>query len=51
MKVLARGSNDMWDILLVSEEEAKSLSGSILATKAVRLQTEYMGAQKTRVIF
>lgn len=47
VKVLARRSNTMWDVLLVSEEEAKSLAGSILAMKAVRLQTEYMGTWKT----
>lgn len=40
----------MWDILLASEEEAKSLAGSVLATKAVRLQTEYKGNRRTRVI-
>lgn len=41
-RVLARRSNAMWDILLANEE-AKKLAGTILMTKAVRLQTEYMG--------
>lgn len=34
----------------VSEEEAKSLSGSILTTKVVRLQSEHIGTRKTLVI-
>lgn len=28
----------------------KSLAGSVLTTKSVRLQFEYMGTQKTRVM-
>lgn len=38
-KVLARKSRDMWDILLASDDEGNSLSGSIMTTKLVRLQT------------
>lgn len=38
----------MWDILLDSEESAKRLAGSILKTKMVRMQTEYMGTWKTK---
>lgn len=48
-RVLARRSNALWDILLANEEEAKKLAGSILTTKTVRMQTEYMGTRKTRV--
>lgn len=36
-KILARRSNAMWDNLLVTEDAAKSLTGCILTTKAVRL--------------
>lgn len=39
----------MWDILLATEEETKWLTGNILVTKAVRLQTVYMGTCKTRI--
>lgn len=48
-RMLARRSNALWDILLADEEEAKKLAGSILMTKNVRMQTEYMGTRKTRV--
>lgn len=48
-KILCKRSNAMWDILLASEEETKQLSGSILRTKTLRLQTEYMGTRRTRV--
>lgn len=48
-KVLTHRSNDMWDLLLVTEEAVKSLTGNILTTKSVRLQTEYTGTQKTRI--
>lgn len=33
LKVLAKRSNVMWDILLANEEEAKLLIGSVLTTK------------------
>lgn len=46
-KVLARKSNAVWDILLATEEMAKTLVGSILTTKMLRLQTEYMSTWKT----
>lgn len=36
-------TNPMWDILLVTKEEVKQVAKSILTTKAVHLQTEYMG--------
>lgn len=49
-KVLARSSNAMWDILLTNEEEAKRLAGIVLTTRSVRLQTDYMGLQKIRMI-
>lgn len=42
-KILARISNAMWDVLLESEDEVKSLAKSIMAIKAIRIQTEYMG--------
>lgn len=50
-KVLARRSRAMWDILLASEDAAKSLAGGggILTTKSVRLQTEDLGTRKTKV--
>lgn len=37
IKVLAQLSNAMWDILFRTEEAAKSLTGSTLTTKTVRL--------------
>lgn len=40
----------MWDLLLGSEQEAKQHAGSILTTTLVRLQAEYMGTQKTRIM-
>lgn len=48
-KLLARWSNTIWDILMVNEEKAKKLVGSILTTKSIRLQTEYMGTQTTMI--
>lgn len=48
-KVLARRSNTMWDILLATGEAAKALASSVLITKTLRVQTEYMGTQKTRI--
>lgn len=32
----------MWDIVLANVEDAKKLAGSVLTTKTVRLQTDYM---------
>lgn len=46
-KVLAHQSNTMWDVLLANKGQPKNLAGSILTTKSVCLQTEYMGTQKT----
>lgn len=40
----------MWDILLSTEEAAKSLAGCILTTQTVRLQTEYLRTRKSEVI-
>lgn len=48
-KVLARNNNATWDIQLQTEDAANSLADSILMTKMVRLQTEYMGARKGKV--
>lgn len=48
-KVKARRSNAMWDILQATEQEAKQLARSILKSKAVRLQTEYMGTRKSKI--
>lgn len=41
--------NALWDLLLQTEQQAKSLAGSILSTKNLRLQTEYMGTCRTKV--
>lgn len=38
-KILARRSRAMWDLLLTSEREAKKLSGNVLTSKTLRLQT------------
>lgn len=46
-KILARRSNE---ILLQTEDAEKPLGGNIITTKSVRLQTEYMGRRKTKVI-
>ena len=46
---LARKSNASWDILLANKEEAQALAGLILATKTLRIQTEYMGTRKTKI--
>lgn len=47
-KSLAR-PNVMWDILLATKDEVNQIAGNILMTKAVWLQTEYMGTQRTRI--
>lgn len=39
----------MCDILLDTEQEAKQLTGSILMSKEVQLQIEYMGTCKTKI--
>lgn len=49
-KVLARRRRAMWDILLASEDSAKALTSSIMTTKSVRLQTEYLWNKKSKVI-
>lgn len=46
-KLLARRLNAMWNVLLTAEEAAKALAGNI---KSLRLQNEYMGTRKTRII-
>lgn len=46
--MLAKLSNAMSDILLATEE-VKQLAGSLLISKFLRLQTEYMGTQRTRL--
>lgn len=48
-KLLARVSRAKWEILLGSEEEAKSLAGNTLTTRSLRLQTEYLGTRKTKI--
>lgn len=48
VKLLVRRSNAMCDILLVSEE-SRMLAGSIITTKIVRMQTEHMGTQRTKI--
>lgn len=48
-KILARRTNALWDILLQTEEQAKRLAGCVLNTKALRLQTEYLGTRRTKV--
>lgn len=35
----------------MTEDAVKALTGNILATKSVRLQTEYMGTRKTNITF
>lgn len=35
LKMLAKGSNVMWDILLANEEDATNLTCSIIAAKSV----------------
>lgn len=47
--MLAKRSNAMWDILIGDTEEAVKLTGSILTTKSLRMQTEYMGTRKTKI--
>lgn len=37
----------MWDILMATEERAKSLAGSILTSKTLRFRTEYISTQIT----
>lgn len=48
VKLLVRRSNAMCDILLVPEE-SRSLTGSIITTKMVGVQTEHIGTQRTKV--
>lgn len=48
-QVLSRRSNAMSDILLATEDAVRSWAGSILLTKIVRLQTEYVETRKTNV--
>lgn len=51
VKILARQSRVMWDILLATEDAMKALAKSILTTKSVvRLQTVYLGTGKTKMI-
>lgn len=41
-KMLAWRTNGLRDILLQTEDQAKELAGSVLNTKKLRFQTEYM---------
>lgn len=47
--ILARMTNALWDIFLLTEDEAKMLAGSTLTTKSVRLQTKYLGTRLTKI--
>lgn len=47
-KMLTKRSYSIWDILLLTEEESKQLSGKILMAKALRLQMEYMSTGKDK---
>lgn len=47
--MLTKRSNAIRDILLASEEEIKELARSLLISKSVRIQTEYMGTLRTRM--
>lgn len=47
-KILARRINALWDLLLATEQEAKALTGNILTTATLRLQTDYMGTRRTK---
>lgn len=52
VKVLARRRtfyNVIWGIIRQTEDAAKSLVGSILMTKIVRLHTEYIAARKVKM--
>lgn len=51
VNILARRNNAMWDFLMALEEVAKVLAGSVLATKAVILQTKYVGTLKIQITF
>lgn len=42
-KVLARRSKAMWNVLLATEQESKQLTGSILISMTLRIETEYIG--------
>lgn len=48
-KFHAKRSNTMWVITLPNEKEAEMLAGSVLMSKLVRLQSEYMGTWRTRI--
>lgn len=47
--VIVTRSTAIWDFLLATEETDKKLDGSIVTTKSVRLQTEYMSTGKIKV--
>lgn len=47
--VLVKRSNVKWNILLLTEEAAKKMSGSIFTTKLLRMKIEYMDPRKIRV--
>lgn len=49
VKMLVRRTNAIWNIFLTSKEEARSLAGSILTTKSVRMQIEYMGIRRIKI--
>lgn len=39
----------MWDVLLATEVGAKGPAGNVLTTKALHLQTEYMGTRRKKI--
>lgn len=45
-----RGRNAMWNILLATEEAAKTLERIFLTTNILRLETEYTGTKKSRAV-
>lgn len=47
--ILIRRSRALWDLLMKSEQEVKDLGGSVLTSKTLRLQIEYMGTRRTNV--
>lgn len=48
LNIMTRRTNDMWDVLLASEE-AKTLTRNIFTTKSVRMKDKYMGIRRTKI--
>lgn len=49
LKVLARRSHAMWDILLATEQELKQHAGNTLISTMLRLQTEYIDTRRIKI--